>query len=226
MPGEEAHFNAPGSVFSQLNTAGNTNPGVGGIMATDSTGPVNAKTMEGESQMDSHNTEYKSTRESQYQDPAVASNKEMGKIKNPDPVKGTATKDVETSAETSGQVNGTDVTANVDTGKKESNREDSDSEQSWLQREAMAQINNKMSDATGNVKDNESTDAKNPDTSTQKSKKPGVGQVPAIDQTRQSPPTIPTDRPKPTYPMPSSGPSPKTPAIKPPKLSVPKMKLR
>lgn len=226
MPGENLHFNAPGSVFSQLNGAGSTNTNVNQVSQTDSTSSTNAQTTSTESQVDANNSSYKKTRESEYQDPGLAANKESGKIKNPEPVKSPPTKDVETTAKTSGEVSGTNIKANVDTSQKKDSRQSSDSEQGWIERTAMQKINSSMSNSTSNVKDNGEADAKDPDTSSKKSKKPGVGKVPVIDQTRPNPETVKPDRPKASYPVLNSGPKAFAPSIKPPKFSIPKMKLR
>ena len=82
-----------------------------------------------------------------------------------------------------------------------------------------------MSDSTSNIKENQPADARDTDTSLQKSKKPGVGKVPSIDQQRPSPKQPNTNYPKHEYTSPKSI-SPKTPSLQAPKFSIPRMKLR
>lgn len=231
MPGKEAHFNSPDSVLSQINGAGNTNPSIDGASRQDPVAESNNATLQGESEMQKGDSQYKSTRADNYQDPATAANKEMGPIKNPDPVQPPQTTDIESNVEMTaepgkdgGEWKTTQKVTQTEHDRKSTPREGS--EQGWLERQAMKRINNKMADATSNVGDSNSTDAKDPDTSTKPSKKGNMGKVPAIDQTRPKPADTKPNRPKPTYPLTKQGPKPSYPKLKAPKLSVPKMKLR
>ena len=224
MGGENLHFNAPGSVFSQINGSGNTNPSMSGTMSTDTTGQTNSQISGTEAQSDKNNADYKKVR-SEYKDPATSSNKELNAVKNPQPVKAPDTRDIESSTDIKTEQKGTEISGKVNVKKKENPRSSGDTEQGWIETEAMSRINSSMSDSTSNIKENQPADARDTDTSLQKSKKPGVGKVPSIDQQRPSPKQPNTNYPKHEYTSPKSI-SPKTPSLQAPKFSIPRMKLR
>jgi len=222
MAENSPHFNAPGSVFSQLNSNGSPNAvnqnGIGPTERAsdiDTTSKTNNKIKEGEAMTDSKNSEYRSTREEEMVDPNKDANSTINnEIKNPKKQEPEQTKDTKIDVNTKSKP--------PETKKVEKSRSSSDTEQGWLERKAMKQINGWMSDGAGEVNTNEGVTPKDPDTSTEKSRKTGVGKVPALDRSREET-SIPNsnNRPKPTPPNVNN-----TPKLKMPKVALPKMKLR
>lgn len=229
MAEQSTRFNEPGSVFAQLNKSGEPETvslsGVGPTQFSskmDTTTGINSQTTQAEGMMDASNSEYKTTREKEMVDPNIEANKEVNSnIKNPKPVNFEATSDIEVTNKTT-----MDPVSNKAT-VKETSRANDPGKQSWLERQAFKKINNWMTDAGSNAKETEGEEPKNPDTSTQKTKKTSVGMVPALDRNRDktSVPDI-SKRPHPATPNISTGPGKTGPKLSVPKFSVPKMKLR
>jgi len=232
MADKSPHFNSPGSIFSKINANGNPEAvNNGGVPPTqhssniDTTSGINKSTSQTEAASDQKNAEYRSTREKEMVDPNAQANSEVnGNIKNPKPIKFEPTTDVEVTNETT-----SDPVSNKAT-VKETSRANDPGEQSWLERQAHKKINGWMSDAGSESKETKGEEPKDPDTSTQKSKKTNVGRVPALDRDREKT-SIPdaNKRPKPGIPNIGSGPAPTKPVgpkLKVPKISMPKMKLR
>lgn len=233
LTGANSQFNAPGSTFSKINGSANIESISGGqdpVNASTQIDPVseiNSQTSTTEGMMDSQNAEYKSTRKKEMVDPNAQANSEIdSNIKNPKPVNFEETTDyTDMSAEHGDYGVPGKVDYNVE--EKTSSRKTSKTEQGWLERQAHNKINSWMSDAGSNVGENEGQEPKDPDTSTQKSKKPGVGKVPAIDQAKPKPSVPDTSgRPRPKSNNVGSPPSPKVPKFGSPKFKMPKMKLR
>ena len=221
----ESTFNAPGSTFSQLNGRGGSfNPNTDTATQIDSTSSINNSTSQSEESAGKYNEDYKKTRSTQYEDPTIRANENTGKIKNPDSVNFNPTTDTEISTKPKGKDNDS---REVEVIESKKSRESSNSEQGWIERQAMGMINDKTSQAGSEVKDSNGVGPKDPDTSTKKSKKTTVGKVPAIDASRPSP-SIPdaNKRPTPGVPNISKGPNPTSPKLSVPKFSMPKMKLR
>jgi len=229
MAEQSTRFNEPGSVFAQLNKSGEPETvslkGQGPTQFSskmDTTTGLNSQTTKAEGMMDAQNSEYRATREKEMVDPNVDANKEINSnIKEPKPVNFEHTTDIEVTNETTMEPVSNKATV------KETSRATDPGEQSWLERQAFKKINSWMSDAGSNMKETDGEEPKDPDTSTQKSKKTSVGMVPALDRNRDktSVPDI-SKRPHPTTPNISTGPGKMGPKLSVPKISVPKMKLR
>ena len=236
MADKSLHFNSPGSIFSKINANGNPEAvNNGGVPPTqyssniDTTSGINKATSQTEASADQKNAEYRSTREKEMMDPNKQANSEVDKnIRNPNEVNPQKTVDTEIKTE---QISRPHPQASeVKTSEVKTSRENSDSEQGWIEKTAMKKINGWMSDAGSESKETKGEEPKDPDTSTQKSKKTNVGRVPALDRDREKT-SIPdaNKRPKPGIPNIGSGPAPTKPVgpkLKVPKISMPKMKLR
>lgn len=233
MAEQSTRFNEPGSVFAQLNKSGEPETiSLGGEGPTqfsskmDTTTGLNSETSNAEGMMDSQNSEYMATREKEMVDPNTAANKEINSnIKNPKQVNPQMAIDTEIQTENISKE--PPEPSEVKTTELKTSRENSDSEQGWMERTAMRKINGYMADAGSNMEETEGEEPKDPDTSTRKSKKTSVGMVPALDRNRDktSVPDI-SKRPHPTTPNISTGPGKMGPKLNVPKISVPKMKLR
>ena len=233
MAEQSTRFNEPGSVFAQLNKSGEPETvslkGQGPTQFSskmDTTTGLNSETSKAEGMMDAQNSEYRATREKEMVDPNVDANKEINSnIKNPKPVNPQMAIDTEIQTENISKE--PPEPSEVKTTELKTSRENSDSEQGWMERTAMRKINGYMADAGSNMEETEGEEPKDPDTSTRKSKKTSVGMVPALDRNRDktSVPDI-SKRPHPTTPNISTGPGKMGPKLSVPKMSVPKMKLR
>jgi hypothetical protein len=223
---EGQRFNIAGSVFSQINGVGDSNPNLGGVMSTNPTSDINSQLTETEAGAKGLNDQYKNTRGREYADPASSSNTELKNLRSIERIDAADTKDVETNFKPVSEVQGDQIVTNLGESQTEHSRESSSTGQSWLQRQAMKRINRAVADSTSNIAENDSTGAKDPATAITDSKKPGVGKVPAIDQTRPSP-TYPDVQPTPNMTPPSpQARNIQSPSIKMPKFSMPRMKLR
>jgi len=226
-----AKFNAPGSIFSKLNANANPEtikPDPTKIASKiDTTTNINSQINQEESLMDSKNAEYRKTRDKELMDPNPQANSTINdNIRNPKPVEINSTKDQDISTkqgslEPQPRSTETEVTVN------ETSRDSSDTEQGWLERQAHKKINSWMSEAGSKTTDTSGEEIKDPNTSTQKSKKTGVGMVPALDRDRPKT-SIPdaNNRPNPQTPNIHKGPNAQMPKISIPKFSMPKMKPR
>ena len=233
MAEQSTRFNEPGSVFAQLNKSGEPETvslkGQGPTQFSskmDTTTGLNSETSKAEGMMDAQNSEYRATREKEMVDPNVDANNEINSnIKNPKPVNPQMAIDTEIQTENISKE--PPEPSEVKTTELKTSRENSDSEQGWMERTAMRKINGYMADAGSNMEETKGEEPKDPDTSTRKSKKTGVGMVPALDRNRDktSVPDI-SKRPHPTTPNISTGPGKMGPKLSVPKISVPKMKLR
>lgn len=233
MADNNLHFNAPGSIFSKINANGNPEAvNAGGTPPTqhsssiDTTSEINKSTSQGEASADAKNAEYRSIREKEMVDPNQQANSEVDKnIRNPNEVNPQKTVDTEIRTE---QISRPHPQASeVKTSEVKTSRENSDTEQGWIEKTAMKKINGWMSDAGSESKETKGEEPKDPDTSTQKSKKTGVGMVPALDRDREKT-SIPDSNKRPTPGVPNigKGPNPTSPKLSIPKFSMPKMKLR
>jgi hypothetical protein len=234
MANDSLHFNSPGSTFSKINANGNPsaiNPPPTQITSQiDTTSGINKSISQTESAADQKNAEYRSIREKEMVDPSTQANSEINNnIKNPKPVNFENATDTDIRTEF-GSLEPQPRSPNTDIIETKTSRNSSDTEQGLIERTAMSKINTWMSDAGSNSQETKSEEPKDPDTSTQKSKKTGVGMVPALDRNREKT-SIPDSnkRPQPSNPNIGSGPAPTKPVgpkLKVPKISMPKMKLR
>jgi len=228
MAGENLQFNAPGSIFSKLNRNGEPGtispPPTQVTSQIDTTSEINSSTTQTESMTDQKNAEYRSVREKEMVDPNVQANSEVdSNIKNPKPVDFKNTNDTDIKIK-QGSLEPQPRSPDTEIIETKTSRQTSDTEQGWIERQAMSKINSWMSDAGSESKETKGEELKDPDTSTKKSKKTGVGKVPALDRTRPSTKIPNTNNgPNPKPPVVGNRPNPK---ISIPKFSMPKMKLR
>lgn len=202
MANDSLHFNSPGSTFSKINANGNPSA-------------INPPPTQITSQIDTTSGINKSI--SQTESAADQKNAEYRSIREKEMV--------DPSVQANSEINN-----NIKNPKPVNFENTTDTEQGLIERTAMSKMNTWMSDAGSNSQEIKGVEPKDPDTKTQKSKKTGVGMVPALDRNREKT-SIPDSnkRPQPSNPNIGSGPAPTKPVgpkLKVPKISVPKMKLR